>query len=82
LPIAIETASYTEQARNAGFRGKVMVAVTIAPDGTPVDIGFPTPVPFDLDGPASEAVRRSRFSPAIRGGKAIESRILIEVPFR
>ena len=80
--ISMATASYTPQARAAQFHGKIYVTVSIAPDGTPRDIQFPAPVPFDLEDPAVDAVRRSRFAPATHNGQPVESRTVIEVPFR
>lgn len=80
-PVAPITASYTAQARNARFRGGVFMTVTITADGTPKDLERTAPVPFDLESPASEAVRHSRFIPALRDGRPVESRILVEVRF-
>lgn len=74
-------ARYTNQARNAGYRGKLSVVVVVNAQGEPVKMEPTGPIPFDLAKPAWEAILAWRFRPAILSGKPVEGRTLVEVPF-
>jgi TonB family protein len=75
-------ASYTEQARNAGFHGRVSVIVYVDATGVPEDIEAASPIPFDLERSIRSAVFQWRFRPARSRGVAVAGRTLVEVPFR
>jgi TonB family protein len=81
-PLRIDPAEYTPTARYAGFRGKVFVVVRVDPQGQVTGVEFTAPTAYDLDEPVREVARRWRFKPALRDGETVESRILVQVPFK
>lgn len=72
---------YTEEARAAGLRGSVLLAVTIGEDGIPRNVRIIRPLGRGLDEKALEAVRKWRFRPAIRDGKPVPTSANVEVSF-
>lgn len=81
-PIRILPGLYTQQARDSGFHGKVFATVSVTAQGSAEDIQFAGPVPFDLRGPARDAIRQWRFRPAIRNGAPAAGKCFVEIPFR
>ncbi len=81
-PLKIEPAEYTASARSARFQGKIFVVVTVNPQGRVIHVDFTAPTAFDLDRAVREAAQRWLFKPAIRDGQIVESRTLVQVPFR
>jgi len=83
-PIAIRVvpAYYTEEARNAGFHGKVFVAIFVDALGAPQGIEPTSPIPFGLELPIRKAIVQWRFQPALTRGIAVASKTVVEVPFR
>ncbi len=75
-------ALYNQQALRAGFRGKVFVTVIVNEQGVPVKVEATSPIPFDLEVPVRNAVLQWRFRPAYKGGQPVQSRTVVEVPFR
>ena len=75
--------TYPVSARRAGREGRTVHAVIVAPNGDCMDIevvessGTPS-----LDEAAATAVRRWRFTPALRAGRAVEATIRVPVVFR
>lgn len=73
--------SYPEIARRRGEQGRVMLRVSVGPDGTPLEVdvqntsGYPI-----LDSAALNAVRQWRFIPAMQAGAPV--RAVAEVPIR
>lgn len=66
-------ARYTEEARQARISGVVKIAFEIKADGT---IGFVFPFknqPFGLTESAVNALKRTKFTPAMKDGKAVDS---------
>jgi hypothetical protein len=83
LPIRIVPASYTDEARNAGFHGKVFVTIFVDALGVPEKIEATSPIPFGLEHPIRQAVLQWRFQPALsRASVAVASKTVVEVPFR
>jgi len=80
--VRMEPAEYTPAARYAGFRGKVFVVVTVDPQGKAKDIQFTAPTAFDLDIAVRKVAPAWRFKPAMRDGKSVEGRTLVQVQFR
>jgi TonB family protein len=75
-------ASYTAEARNAGFHGKVFVTVYVDAVGTPEDVQATSPIPFGLERTIMPAVFQWRFRPALSHGVAVAGQTVVEVPFR
>jgi hypothetical protein len=75
-------ASYTDEARNAGFHGKVFVTVYVDAAGLPEGLDTTSPIPFGLARTIRPAVFQWRFRPALLHGVAVAGTTLVEVPFR
>jgi TonB family protein len=75
-------ASYTEEARNAGFHGTVSVTVYVDALGVPQDVKATSPIPFGLESTIRPAVFQWRFRPAFSRGVAVASKTTVEVPFQ
>jgi TonB family protein len=73
---------YTEAARAAGYRGTVMLWVTVDALGMPVDISVVSPIGMGLEQKAIEALREWRFKPGEKNGKPVAVRATVEVNFR
>jgi general secretion pathway protein A len=80
--LRLDPAEYTPAARSAGFHGKVFVVVTVDRQGRVRKIQPTGPTAFDLDAAVREAAPGWRFQPAMRDGKLVEGRTLLQVPFR
>ena len=78
----IVPAQYTGLARAANFHGKVFVIVTVGADGIPRKIEPSTRLPFDLEAPIRAAIMQWRFRPGQLHGQTIETRTVVDVPFR
>lgn len=74
---------YPVGARRRGEEGRVVLELTVLPNGSTDDhtvvssSGF-----FELDRAATSAIRRARFAPATRAGKPVASRIRLTFLFR
>jgi protein TonB len=73
--------TYPEVARRRGEQGRVMLRVSVSPDGMPLEVavmgtsGHPS-----LDAAAQSAVRQWRFIPATQAGRTVAA--VAEVPIR
>lgn len=74
--------SYPEASLKAKEQGTVWLNVRVLTDGTPADIAVEksTATPA-LDQAAVDAVKRWRFNPAVRDGKAVERTVRVPVTF-
>jgi TonB family protein len=54
---------YSEEARNAGYQGTVVLWLVVGADGLPHDIRVQRPLGKGLDEKAVEAVRKWKFEP-------------------
>ncbi len=72
--------AYPEQARRRGIEGRVVVRATVSPAGRVLGVAVAQGSGSDaLDRAALEAVRGYSFTPATRGGAAVEG--VAELPF-
>src|SRR5262249_55485146 len=78
----IDPVEYTPAAPRPGFSGKIFVVVTVNTQGKVIHVEFTAPTAFDLDLVVREAAQRWLFKPAVRNGQTVESRTLVQVPFR
>ena len=72
-------AKYPKSAKEAEKAGRVTLQVTIDENGTPQDIVALTNLGFGLEEAAIEALKKSTFHPAMKGGKPIS--IQVKIPF-
>ena len=83
-PVAIEKveASYTEEARNAGINGIVILEVVIGSDGLVKKASVLKPLPFGLNQAAIDAVTQWKFKPGTLNGKPVDVIFNLVVIFR
>jgi periplasmic protein TonB len=74
---------YPESARRRGQQGRVILRVSVAPDGDPVQVAVGHSSGFtSLDDAALDAVRRWRFVPAMQNGHPVQAVAEVPVLFR
>lgn len=71
-----------EYAQRAEVVGVASYKVILDPEGKPLAVAVYRPIGFGLDETAVDAIRKSTFSPAVKGGKAMSSVIDMTVAFR
>jgi len=76
-----EKAKYTEEARNNGVQGTVLLQIVFNVNGKITDIRVIRGLPYGLTENAIEAVKRIKFKPAIKDGKPISVRGSVEFTF-
>ena len=74
--------SYTTQAKHAGIQGVVLLTVVIGLDGRASDIHVSRSLDPGLDRNAVGALKKWRFEPGRRDGRAVRVRASVEVNFR
>lgn len=72
---------YSEEARRAGFNGKVQIGLDIDPSGHPKDLWITQSVGMGLDAQAARSVQQYVFAPAKCHGKPITVQLYIDVTF-
>ncbi len=73
---------YTEEARDAGLEGTVILSVIVGPDDWAHAIQVERSLGMGLDEQAIDAVEQWRFEPGMKKGEAVAVRATIEVNFR
>ena len=81
MKISQTEAPYTDSARKAKIEGVTMLTMVVDIDGRAKQIKVSQSLRGDLDEKAVEAMRASRFRPAIRKGQPVPVRIMVEVRF-
>jgi TonB family protein len=76
-----EKARYTEEARQQGLRGSVVLSVVFGADARIYDIQIVRGLPQGLTETAIEAAKKIRFRPAIRNGAPVHVRMQVEFNF-
>jgi len=69
-------------AQNAGVAGMALYHTVIGADGLPGEIAVARPIGFGLDENAVAAIRKAKFSPAIKDGKPVPVMLDLVVQFR
>jgi Gram-negative bacterial TonB protein C-terminal len=69
-------------AQNAGVAGMALYHTVIGADGLPGEIAVGRPIGFGLDESAVAAIRKAKFSPAIKDGKPVPVMLDLVVQFR
>ncbi len=73
---------YSDEARKARYQGVVVLWAVIGTDGRPKELQVARSLGMGLDEKAIEAVRKWRFTPALKDGHPVPVLISIEVNFR
>jgi TonB family protein len=72
---------YPKKESKARHRGTVVLELVVGSDGLPRDITVSRPLSSEFDEAALDAVKKWRFSPAMKDGKPIATQIMVEVDF-
>ena len=75
-------ADYTEEARQRGVSGEVLLEIVVRRDGLVGDTRVMKGLGYGLNERAVEAVRQWRFSPAVRQGSAVDVVVEVSVEFK
>lgn len=75
-------AAYTEEARQRGRQGEVLLEIVVRRDGSVSDVKVLRGLGHGLDERAVDAVRQWRFSPASRMGQPVDVVVTVAVEFK
>lgn len=83
-PRGVRTPSpqYTDAARIAKFKGRLILLVTISADGRPLEVSVLRGLPFGLNRSSLETVRTWTFQAATSGGVPVQTQVPVEVTFQ
>ena len=81
-PVYAPNPPYTEEARKQHIEGTVTLMVVIGADGSVTDAHLKSKPLAGLEKEALQTVRTWRFRPAMRDGKPVSVRLMVEVSFR
>ncbi|MEO8597580.1 MAG: energy transducer TonB [Candidatus Solibacter sp.] len=73
---------YSEEARKAKYQGTVLLYVEVDPSGKAINMRVLHSLGLGLDEKAMEAVKKWKFKPGVKDGKAVTVQAQIEVNFR
>jgi len=73
---------YSEEARKAKYQGTVVLQIVVSSDGKAENLKVVRSLGLGLDEKAMEAVRKWKFRPGYKDGKAVAVLATIEVNFR
>jgi TonB family protein len=82
VPLVWPEAEFSDEARRAKYQGVCLVSLIVDAQGNPQNPRVVRPLGMGLDEKALEAVRKYKFKPAMKEGKAVPVQITIEVNFR
>jgi TonB family protein len=82
IPIYKPDATYTKEARAAKLQGTVQLDVMIAADGTVSDVKVTKGFDKGMDENAAQTVKKWKFLPAMKAGKPVPYKSMVEVSFR
>jgi TonB family protein len=73
---------YPASAKKDGIEGKVLLSIVVGTDGQVKSAEITRSVRNDLDQAALQAIQASKWTPAQKGGKPVESNIVVPVQFK
>jgi TonB family protein len=82
VPIVFPEAEFSDEARRSKYQGICMIAVIVDAHGYPQNPRVIQRLGMGLDEKAMEAVKKYRFKPALKDGKAVPVMITVAVNFR
>lgn len=80
-PVSISKPEFGSVARALGYQGNCWLFAVIGRDGIPQHVHIYQPAGVGLDEKAVEALRRSRFKPAMKGGVPVSFEMPVHVNF-
>jgi protein TonB len=81
-PISQRAPTYPPELRRAGISGTVVLMFVVRDDGTTSNITVERSDNPAFEEPAVRAVRKWRFEPGEKDGKAVNTRVRIPIPFK
>jgi protein TonB len=75
-------ADYTEEARQRGLSGEVVMEIVVRRDGSVGEVKILQGLGGGLNDRAAQAVRQWRFAPAHKQGEAVDVMVEVSVEFR
>jgi protein TonB len=78
----IKNVVYPKVAKEAGIEGKVLIKAIVDEKGNVIKTEVEKSVNKDLDEAAIDAVKKTKFTPALKDDKPIETTITIPIMFR
>jgi protein TonB len=72
---------YSKEARKAKYQGTVILLAIVSESGTVTDVRVNNALGMGLDEKAIEAVRRWKFEPGTKDGKAVAVQVAVSVMF-
>lgn len=82
IPLLTPEAEFSDEARRAKYQGVCLISVIVDAHGYPQNPRVIQSLGMGLDEKAMEAVKKYRFKPALKDGKAVAVKIVVEVNFR
>ena len=82
IPIYKPEPSYTKEARAAKLQGTVVLWIIVGADGAVTDAKVVEPFDKGLDENAVQAVKTWKFKPAVKAGKPVMCREMVEISFK
>ncbi|MGA9668693.1 MAG: energy transducer TonB [Terracidiphilus sp.] len=82
IPIVTPEAEFSDEARRNKYQGVCLISIIVDAHGYPQSPRVIQSLGMGLDEKALEAVQRYRFRPALKDGKPVAARIVVEVNFR
>jgi TonB family protein len=73
---------YSPLARADRVQGTVVFSIVVDEHGNPKDLELVSPLGYGLDEKAEEAIRRWRFEPAMKDGRPVPVKAVIQINFR
>jgi TonB family protein len=82
VPLNSVEAEFSDEARRAKYQGVCLISLIVDTQGNPQNPRVVRTLGMGLDEKALEAVRKYKFKPAMKGGRAVPVMITVEVNFR
>ena len=75
-------AEFSDEARRNKYQGVCMISLIVDAQGIPRNPVVIQPLGEGLDEKALEAIPRYKFKPGMKNGRAVATRVVVEVNFR
>jgi TonB family protein len=81
VPINNVEAEFSDEARRKKYQGVCILTLIIDANGMPQDVRVVKPLKYGMSKKAIEAANKYRFKPAMKDGKPVPVRVIVEVNF-